>query len=233
MHVSRDRPAPHLRKETDEPQQTFLVFGATGQTGRHFTSLALQDGHRVRALVRSPGRLVVDSRNLEVRQGSITDGLDLDGLADGVDAVVSLLGDAQMQKERKINTAFVRELVPAMRRHGVTRFLYQAGALSAPPEKKLPPLLWTIRNTVARGYIGQHEDNEAVMQYLAKDAMDIEWMVHRAAIGSDGPSKGVLERSSGKISVATFRDCASYNYRLLWDPAAVHTCDPSAYRKRR
>jgi hypothetical protein len=33
--------------------------------------------------------------NFEVRQGSITEVPDLDGLVDGVDAVVSLLGDAQ------------------------------------------------------------------------------------------------------------------------------------------
>lgn len=233
MRISSDRPAPNLREETGEPHKTFLVFGATGQTGKHFTSAALRDGHRVRALVRNPGKLPVGSPNLEIRQGSITEVPDLDGLVDGVDAVVSMLADARMQKQRKINTAFVRELVPAMRRHGVTRFLYQAGGLSAPPDRRLPLPLWTIRHTVARGYAGQHEDNEAVMRYLAEDAMDIEWMVHRAGIGSDGPSKGVLERSAGKISVATFRDCASYNYRLLWDPAAVHTCDPSAYRKRR
>jgi putative NADH-flavin reductase len=233
MRISSDRPAPNLREETGEPHKTFLVFGATGQTGKHFTSAALRDGHRVRALVRNPGKLPVGSPNLEIRQGSITEVPDLDGLVDGVDAVVSMLADARMQKQRKINTAFVRELVPAMRRHGVTRFLYQAGGLSAPPDRRLPLPLWTIRHTVARGYAGQHEDNEAVMRYLAEDAMDIEWMVHRAGIGSDGPSKGVLERSAGKISMATFRDCASYNYRLLWDPAAVHTCDPSAYRKRR
>ena len=213
-------------------QKTFLVFGATGQTGKHFTALALQDGHRVRALVRNPGKLTAGRRNLEVHQGSITDAPGLDGLVDGVDAVVSLLGDASVQKKQKINTAFVRELVPAMRRHGVTRFLYQAGGLSAPPGQRLPPLLWTIRNTVARGYIGQHEDNEAVMRYLAREATDIEWMVHRAGIGSDGPSKGVLERSSRKVSVATFGDCASYNYRLLADPAAIHTCDLSSYRKK-
>ena len=231
MRISRDRPVPDPREETGEPHQTFLVLGATGQTGKHFTALALQDGHRVRALVRNPGKLAVDSPNLEVRPGSITEVPDLDGLVDGVDAVVSLLGDAQLQKTRKINTAFVRELVPAMRRHGVTRFLYQAGALSAPPDQKLPPPLWTIRHTVARGYTGQHEDNEAVMRYLADDAMDIEWMIHRAAIGSDDPSKGVLERSASKISVATFRDCAAYNYRLLSDSTAVHTCGLSSYRK--
>ncbi len=118
-----------------------------------------------------------------------------------------------------------------MRRAGVARFLYQAGGLSAPPGRRLPPYLWAFRATVARGYLGQHRDNEAVMRYLSGQARDIEWIVHRAGIGSDGPSKGVLERSGRAISIATFGDCASYSYRLLSDPAAIHTCDPSAYRR--
>jgi putative NADH-flavin reductase len=213
------------------PTKTFLVFGATGQTGKHFTALVLDEGHLVRALVRDPGKLGSASASVEVHQGSITDGPDLDGLVRGVDVVVCLLGDARLQRTQKINTAFVRDLVPAMRRHGVTRLLYQAGGLSAAPHRRLSPVLWAIRNTVARGYIGQHEDNEAVMRYLADEAMDIEWIVHRAGIGSDGPSKGVLERSRRKVSIATFRDCASYSYALVSDPAAVHTCDLSAYRR--
>lgn len=212
-------------------QKTFLVFGATGQTGRHFTSLALADGHRVRVLVRDPAKLANVEERVEVTQGSITDPPDLDRLVEGVDFVVSLLGDAQAQRLEKINTAFVHELIPAMRRHGVSRFLYQAGGLSAPPGQRLSPVPWAIRNTLARAYIGQHEDNEAVMRYLSEEAMDIEWMVHRAGIGSDGPSKGVLERSSRRVSIATFRDCAAYDYRLLSDASAIHTCDLSAYRR--
>ena len=212
-------------------QKTFLVFGATGQTGKHFTSLALNDGHRVRVLARNPAKLDNTTPNLEIYQGSITDSPDLDKLVDGADFVVSLLGDAQLQKTKKINTAFVHDLVPAMRRHGVSRLLYQAGGLSAPPDRKLSPVFWAIRNTIARSHIGQHEDNEAVMRYLADEAEDIEWMVHRAGIGSDGHSKGELERSQSKVSVATFRDCAAYNYRLLSDATAIHTCDLSAYRK--
>jgi hypothetical protein len=130
-----------------------------------------------------------------------------------------------------MNTAFVQELIPVMRRHGVSRFLYQAGGLSAPPGQKLSPVLWLIRNTIARRYIGQHEDNEAVMRYLADDAMDIEWMVHRAGIGSDGPSRGELQRSTKRTSIATFQDCAYLNYQMLSDPSAIHTCDVSAYRR--
>lgn len=197
-----------------EKRRTFLVFGATGQTGQHFTSLALKDGHRVRTLARTPSKLDGRGPNLEVHQGSVTDAPDLPLLLDGVDAVVCLLGDARLQRTSKINTAFVGKLVPAMRRSGVSRFLYQAGGLSAPPGRRLTPALWAIRHTIARSYIGQHQDNEAVMRYLADDAMDIDWMVHRAGIGSNGPSKGVLERSSKAVSIATFLDCATYNYRL-------------------
>jgi putative NADH-flavin reductase len=216
-------------------QKTFLVFGATGQTGKHFTARALRDGHRVRALVRDPAKLQVNSPDLEVHQGSITDlaNIDrlLDPLLDGVDSVVSMVGDAQAQQTRQINTEFVRRLVPAMRRSNVARFLYQAGGLSAAPDRKLPLVLRAVRTTIARSYNGQHEDNEAVMRYLTDEAMDIEWMVHRAGIGSDGPSKGVLVRTRTRNSIATFGDCAAYNYRLLDDRTAIHTCDPSAYRK--
>lgn len=89
------------------------------------------------------------------------------------------------------------------------------------------------RKPVARGYIGQHEDNEAVMRYLTDEATDLEWMVHRAGIGSDGPSRGALRRSRRWISIATFVDCAAYSLRLLDDDGAVHSCDGSAYARGR
>jgi uncharacterized protein YbjT (DUF2867 family) len=210
---------------------TFLVFGATGGTGKHFCPIALEGGHKVRVLVRNPGKLTVQNENLQIQQGSITDVPQLDKLVDGVDFVVSMLGDREAQQKAKINTAFVKKLVPAMRRHGVKRFLYQAGGLSTPYKGHLSPLLWTIRHSVARGFEGQHHDNEAVMAYLAEEAQDIEWMVHRAGIGGDGPSKGTLQRSPSKFSVGTHRDCADYNYRTLTDTAAVHTSDFSHYVK--
>ena len=213
------------------PQKTFLVFGATGQTGQHFVSLALREGHKVRALARNPSKFTFNNPNLEVHQGDVSNVPDLDTLIREVDFVVSMLGDAELQKRAKINTAFVQQLVPAMRRCGVKRFLYQAGGLSKPPGQQLSPVLWAVKNTLARGYVGQHEDNEAVMEYLVTQADDLEWMAHRAGIGSNGPSKGVLQRSESKFSVATFVDCAAYNYRTVMDASAIHTCDLSFYQR--
>lgn len=211
-------------------QSTFLVLGATGGTGKHFVSMVLKDGHKVRALVRSPQKLPPNEDRIEVVPGSITDEVDTDKLTEGVDYVVSMLGDVKAQREAKINTAFIKKLVPSMRRNGVKRFLYQAGGLSRPYQGQLSWLLWALRNTIARGYIGQHEDNEAVMEYLVTEATDIEWIVTRAGIGSDGPSKGRLERSNVNFSIATHVDTADYNYRTVMDASAVHTSDFAYYR---
>ena len=212
-------------------KSVFLVFGATGRTGQHFVALALKERHEVRALVRKPSGIAIQSSNLKLYKGSITDYGQLDELVQGVDYVISMLGDAKLQSHDKINTAFVRRLIPAMRRQGVKRFLYQAGGLTRPYKGKLPLMSWIMRNTIARfgGLLGQHEDNEAVLEYLVEDAQDIEWIVHRAGITSDGPSRGTLRRSKTRISLVTFGDCAAYNYRTLADDTAVHTYDVSCY----
>ena len=209
---------------------TFLVLGATGGTGRHFTAHALANGHRVRALVRSPSKLDPHAM-LDVKQGSIADPIDVDALVTDVQHIIVMLGDTKMQRYAPINTAFMQRLIPAMRRQGVRRILYQAGGLSRPHGGRLTPLLWTIRQVLPSGYKGQHADNEAVMTYFATEAMDIEWIVHRAGIGSDQTSKGTLERSATQFSVGTHIDCAAYNYRTIMEREAVHTADFSRYAR--
>ena len=94
-------------------------------------------------------------------------------------------------------------------------------------------MFWLLKQTLVRfaGLLGQHRDNEAVIKYLVEDANDIEWMVHRAGIAGDDSSKGTLIRSKTKFSIATFVDCARYNYHLLGDPSAIHSCDLSYYGK--
>ena len=212
-------------------QTTFLVFGATGGTGKHFLTLALERGHKVKVLVRNPAKLSIKHRNLMMQQGSINDQVNLDPLLSGVDFVISMLGDREVQKTKTINTFFVQKLVQAMRSNNVKRFLYQAGGLTRSYRGSLPFSLWLIRKTFARQFEGQHKDNEKVIEFLTEEARDIEWMVHRAGIGGDGPSKGQLVRSSSKISIGTHYDCAHYNYRMLMDPLAIHSCDFSHYGK--
>ena len=159
-----------MEKQNMQRLSTFLVFGATGGTGKHFVSLALKDGHRVKAIVRDLTKLAVHSPNFQVQQGSITNVDNLDDLVHGTDFVICMLGDVKLQRDAKINTAFVKKLIPTMPRHGVKGFLYQAGGLSMPYNGQLSAIFWTIKHTIARGFAGQHADNEAVMEYLVEEA---------------------------------------------------------------
>ena len=186
----------------------------------------------MRALVRNPAKVEISDSNLELHTGSITNITDFNKLVQGTDSVIVMLGDKEAQQKSKINTAFIKQLVPAMRQNGVKRLLYQAGGLSKPVNGELTWTLWILRNTIARSFDGQHLDNEAVMEYLATEANDIEWIVHRAGIYGDGPSKGTLERSSTNFSIGNFRDCAEYSHRLIRDDAALHTSDFSCYVKK-
>ena len=210
---------------------SFVVFGATGGTGQHFVELALTAGHEVRALVRDPSKLAMRHPKLHVQQGSILDTSGLDDLLQGTGYVVCMVGDRVAQQTTRICEAFVKSLIPAMRRQGAKRLLYQAGGLSTPYKGHLSPVLWTLRHTLARGFDGQHKDNEAVMRFLAEEALDMEWIVHRASIHGNGPSKGVLTRSSLKLSISTHRDCAAYNLRTVMDTSAIHTSDFSCYTR--
>jgi putative NADH-flavin reductase len=185
----------------------------------------------VRVVVRDPQKLATKHPNLEIHMGSITELPELEQLLSNVDFVVAMVGDAQVQKTKNINEEFVRQLIPAMRKASVRRLLYQAGAFSTPPYVMLNPVIWLLKNTVAASFRGQHRDNAAVMKYLWNEAKDIEWMAHRAAINTDGATKGNLVRSKSQLSVATFRDCAEYNYRLIQDSTAIHSCDLSHYSK--
>lgn len=211
----------------------YLVLGGTGRTGRHFISVVLNDGHKVKALVRNPEKIEIQDPNLELVKGSITDYEQIDDLLSGVDFVVSMLGDAQMQKQENVNTLFIKKLIPAMRRQSVKRFLYQAGGFTRPYKEELSFTSWLLKQTLVRfsGSLEQHRDNEAVIKYLVEEAQDIEWMVHRASLYGDGASKGILKRSKTKFSVAHFIDCATYNYHLLSDNSAIHTYDLSYYQK--
>ena len=69
-----------------------LILGATGATGRLVVDQALLAGHSVRALVRSPEKLMGSNPALEVVTGQATDPDDVARAMSGVDVVISTLG---------------------------------------------------------------------------------------------------------------------------------------------
>ncbi len=67
---------------------TVLVIGATGSIGRHVVEQALQQGHKVRALVRNVAKAGLLPSEVEIVVGDITRPEKLNSAVDGVDAIV-------------------------------------------------------------------------------------------------------------------------------------------------
>ncbi|MCI3242402.1 SDR family oxidoreductase [Streptomyces spinosisporus] len=122
-----------------------LVTGATGYIGGRLVPELLDEGHRVRCLARSPGKLRDHpwAGKAEVVQGDVTDA---DSVADamrGIDVAYYLVhalgsGDSFEKTDREAARVFGE----AARAAGVRRIVYLAGLTPAGvPENKLSPHL--------------------------------------------------------------------------------------------
>ena len=101
-----------------------LVLGATGGTGQHVVSQALQQGHEVTVLARNPQRLTAQSDRLHVTTGSVDDDQVLAGAVRGQDVVISALGEGNSLKSSGLIARSMPAIVRAMESHGVRRLIY-------------------------------------------------------------------------------------------------------------
>jgi putative NADH-flavin reductase len=100
-----------------------LLLGATGPTGRQVVAQALDEGHRVTALVRSPEKLPQLDDRLTVLVGDVTDEREVAGAAKGQDAVLSTMGSGKSLTSDIVGRT-VDALIPAMRKAEVDRLIF-------------------------------------------------------------------------------------------------------------
>jgi putative NADH-flavin reductase len=98
------------------------VLGATGATGRHVVSAALQRGHRVVAPVRRAGTFAPREGLDEVTWLDVTDVSTLTRALRGANVVISALGGAD-KGPTTVCTDGIRTAVTAMKAAGVARLI--------------------------------------------------------------------------------------------------------------
>ncbi|MGO9381602.1 MAG: DUF2867 domain-containing protein [Mycobacterium sp.] len=111
-------------------QVSCLVTGATGYIGARLVPRLLDEGHRVRALARDPGKLadVPWRGQTEVARGDLGDVDSLMTAFDGMDVVYYLVHSMGTSKNFAAEEAnAVRNVVTAARRTGVRRVVYLSG----------------------------------------------------------------------------------------------------------
>merc|ERR1712226_1506709 len=107
------------------------VLGATGPSGKFFTSQALAARHHVRAIVRNPSKLSdLKHDNLIIKEASIFDARQLQTEFSDVDAVVSCLGASPTLPWKPISlwSESIKAITDAMKASGKRRLVCMTSA---------------------------------------------------------------------------------------------------------
>jgi uncharacterized protein YbjT (DUF2867 family) len=214
----------------------YVVFGATGNTGKQMLPLLLEAGHSVRAFVRTPSKLSIQHSNLEIVQGDITDNQAVRDTIKGMDAVISLVGGPLGDKTYKggLLLPYIKTVHEAMRANGISILLLQTGGASKIKGEKfnfLRDIIVKKMDGPLRGDHGVHIDNDAAINYLESNANDIDWIITRPPLLVDEFSMGKvigLDKLPWPPKI-TFKDMAAYNVHLLGDKKAIKTAKYAGY----
>ena len=102
------------------------IFGATGTVGSELLAQALDAGHDVRALVRTPSKIPDQHPRLTVVPGDVRDLAAVKRTVDGCEAVLSTLGTTD-RHDRDLRRAGTENVLAAMHEHAIRRIVAMGG----------------------------------------------------------------------------------------------------------
>lgn len=186
----------------------FLVIGSTGGTGRELVRQALEQGHEVTALARTPEKLQIKHRHLHTMKGDVTDWRSVEQAVAGQDAVLCALGTRVMRKNT-IQSEGTSNIIMAMEHHGVKRLVLESSLDVGDSKGQLGFFFsFIIRPFMLRNIFADKEQQEK----LVIDS-PLDWIIVRPAYLTDGPRTGryragfaASDRIKRKISRADTAD---------------------------
>jgi putative NADH-flavin reductase len=206
------------------------VVGATGQTGRQITRIALDRGMTVIALVRDPAKISERDERLRVEVADISDPDAMTRAMSGCDAVVSALGATTPREPTSVCERGVATVLTAMSRTGIDRLIVLSNSVHTPAlgDSILRRLFIRVIGRVLRHPC---DDLRGMEERLR--ASRVSWTAVRAPRLTNGPHTGRYRTVAGghvrggwRISRA---DVADAIVTMLADPSAARGGVGAAY----
>lgn len=170
-----------------------LILGASGGCGSWICKLALERGHRVRALVR-PSTPFKAPSGAEVLQGQVLDKATLEEAATGCDAVISALGIKRRSRNpwsplispEDLTTQVSQHLVDLLPGLGVHRVLSISAAGVGDSINQVNPIIrWMIHNSTLKASYKDLESMERVFR-----SSNLDWLAIRPTTLTGGKPLG-------------------------------------------
>lgn len=154
-----------------------LIFGASGATGKHLVSQALEGGFEVSAFVRDLRKLPQTHPRLTLIQGNVEDVDRIHQAIAGHDAVLSALGANGMFQFDPVVVNGLQHIVQAMATQRVKRLIYLSTLGVRDSRKRAGFMIRVMAPTLLRHEIRGHELREEIIQHSS-----LHWTIVRAPI---------------------------------------------------
>lgn len=149
-----------------------LVIGATGATGVFAVKMLLAAGHEVTAFARNPSSVTEKHAKLRVAKGEARDAASLDAAMKDQDAVLCAFGPRDLS-ETDVQEALSRNLVAAMKAHGVKRVVNLSAWGAGDSAKHMNLFFKLFSKTVLRHVWPDKERGERVLLGAGLDYVNV------------------------------------------------------------
>lgn len=165
------------------------VFGGSGRTGQHLIQQALDAGHSVTALARTPSKIGIQHPHLTIIPGDILDPASVEQAISGADAVLSVLGPSANRPDYVI-TKGTRHILNAMQKLNVRRLIISAGA-GVPDPNDDPQLINHVISFLLNVF-SRHVVADMLQVVDLVRQSDRDWTIVRVPMLTDQPRSGQI-----------------------------------------
>ena len=207
-----------------------VIFGSTGGTGRQIVTQALEQGHDVTAFARSPEKFDQKHEKLKIVQGNVLDFASVESAIQGQDVVLCALGLSAMMDKTMLRANGTKNIIRAMEKAGVKRFICQSSAGVGDSSDTLPFLMkYLIVPFLLRRAFADHE----IQENNIKESQ-LDWIIVRPAALTDGERTGSYQHGfTAENKTVTLKisraDTADFMLKQLVDNNYLHKTPSISY----
>ncbi|CAH3167708.1 unnamed protein product [Porites evermanni] len=166
---------------------SLVVFGASGPMGRLLVQQALQKGHLVTAVVRSPEKFDIKHEKLDVIKGDILNSESLIPVLEGKDAVLSCLGahGTSVFRHTTLYSESMKSIMSAMEKSKLQRIVCVTSWCTRKEAGNPKTVEWLLKPVAMAGFI----HDMALMESILMES-GLCYTVVRPPILNNNPGKG-------------------------------------------
>jgi len=158
-----------------EQNNRIAILGGGGRTGKYLVTQLINQGYRVKLLLRNPEKFELESPLIEILKGDVLEGDAILSLAEGCQAFISSVG--QRKDEPLVASQATINVLKAMAEYRIHRYILLAGLNVDTPFDKKSQETSAATDWMKKSFPEIHADRQK--SYSILSASEVNWTLVR------------------------------------------------------